>query len=151
MGIRAKVVGASALAAGALPLVLGQGVAVAGQSVDSTSFTFTYAGREVTCSAVAWSSLDDDGPSPGVQGVSITTVTDDPACIADLFLFVDYVDADGREHSPNAYAYGTTDSVIFSTNGVRGNYTVAHTGTFRHCGEPDSTDHCYFELHTAPK
>jgi hypothetical protein len=151
MGIRARMVGASALAAGTLPLVFGQGVAAAGESTDEISFSFTYAGRRVTCTAEAWSSLDDDGPAPGVYGLSMTSVTEDPACIADLSLFVSYVDTHGTEHYPNAYAYGTTDSVIYSTGGVRDNYTTVHTGSFRHCNDPGTGQNCYFELRTAPK
>jgi hypothetical protein len=77
-------------------------------------------------------------------------VTEDPACVANLSLFVSYTDTNGGAHHPNAYAYSTTESVIFSTGGVRENYTATHTGTFKHCNVPES-DHCYFELHTAPK
>jgi hypothetical protein len=150
VGSRAKFVGASALVAGTLPLALGQGVAAAGESVDERSVTFTYQGRTVTCTAEAWSSVHDDGPTPGSAAVSSTTVTNRPACAANLSLFVGWVDTAGTAHHPNAYAYNTTESVIFSTGGVRENYATAHTGTFLHCSNP-SPDYCYFELHTAPK
>jgi hypothetical protein len=152
MGTRARVVGGSALVVATLPFALGQGAAAAGESADETSVTFTYQGRTVTCTAEAWSSLDDDGPTPGDYAVSSTTVTDDPACAADLSLFVSWVDTAGTAHHPNAYANNTTGSVVFSTGGVRENYTATHTGQFRHCSGPSpDSDYCYFELHTAPK
>ena len=141
--------GVSALVAGTVPLALGQGVAAAGESVDEGSVTFTYNGREVTCTAEAWASVHDDGPTPGSAAVSMTTVTDRPACAANLSLFVSWVDTAGTEHVPNAYAYNTTESVIFSTGGVRDSYTTVHTARFRHCTDPYGG--CYLQLRTAPK
>ena len=133
------------LAAGALPLLAGQGVAAAAYAEKEQSVTFTVGVDEVTCRLFGQSDvLDGDGSAH-----SSTNADSDARCAGQLAVSVTYVDDGGVRRTSGASTASGAD-VAHTVQGVRDSFVATHTVRFTHCDSPEASA-CTLSFKTTPK
>ena len=142
--------GALALTVAAAPFAVGQGAANAVENRDVRTATLTFFNRlgdSVTCTLTATGAHDTSTNS--ASGVS--RVNDDPRCIGDLILTVDYKGDDGRQHRSQA-TVSNASNLQTSVDHVAGdayNAHLRHYVSFPQCTPINA--HCDIDLTTNPK
>jgi hypothetical protein len=143
-GRRRRVIGA--LSAGAVPLLLGQGVAAAAFAEGEQSLTFTYQGQEVICRLFGQSDVLDGDAS----AASSTNADQDPRCAGRLTVQVTYVDEAGvRRTSGSTTATGS--DVSHAVQGVHDSFSATHAVRFLNCDDPTDPSACELSFATTPK
>ena len=133
------------VAAGALPLLAGQGVAAAAFAEGEQSLTFTHQGSQVTCRLFGQSDvLDGEG-----SAASSTNGDTDPRCAGRLAVSVTYVDDGGVRRTSGATTASGSD-VAHAVQGVRDSFQATHTVVFTTCESAGATD-CTLTFTTTPK
>jgi hypothetical protein len=146
MGMRRRAaLGASVVAAGAMPFFLGQATAAAATDEGEAEVTFTVGGQPVTCRLFGSSSvLDGEGSAS-----SSTNGDEEPRCTAHLFVDVRYVDTNGVSRQSGSRTFSGTD-VEHAVDGVRDSFEATHTARFLNCENPDGSL-CQLSFTTSPK
>jgi hypothetical protein len=135
-----------ALVAGAVPLVVGQGVAAAAFAEGEQSLTFTYDGGDVICRLYGQSDVvDGDG-----SAASTTNGDIDPRCASHLSVTVRYVDT-GGVHRTSGASTASGDDVGHTVQGVRDSFSATHTVRFVNCENPTDPSACELSFTTTPK
>jgi hypothetical protein len=133
------------LAAGALPLLAGQGVAAAAYAEDEGSLTFTVGTEEVVCRLFGSSEvLAGEGSAH-----SSTNGDQDPRCAGQLVVSMTYVDDAGVRRTATATTASGAD-VAHAVQGVRDSFVATHTVRFTSCDSPDASA-CELSFTTTPK
>ena len=133
------------LAAGAIPLLAGQGVAAAAYAEDEESLTFTVGADEVICRLFGQSDvLSGEG-----SGHSSTNADEDPRCAGQLAVSVTYVD-DGGVRRTSGASTGSGSDLTHTVQGVRDSFVATHTVRFTNCDSPDASA-CELSFTTTPK
>jgi hypothetical protein len=136
---------ASVLAAGALPLLVGQATAEAATAEGEAEVTFIFGTRSVTCRLFGSSNvLDGEGSAS-----SSTNGDQEPGCAAHLFVDVRYVDTSGVSRQSGSRTFSGTD-VEHHVDGVRDSFSATHTARFLNCENPDGSL-CQLSFTTSPK
>jgi len=134
-----------AVAAGALPLLAGQGIAAAAFAEGERSLTFTYQGSSVTCRLYGQSDvLDGEG-----SAASSTNGDSEPRCAGRLAVSVTYVDDHGVRRTSGATTASGTD-VAHAVQGVRDSFQATHTVVFTNCQSTEASA-CTLSFTTTPK
>jgi hypothetical protein len=142
---RRTALAATALAAGSLPFLAGQGVAHAATDEGEAELTFTFEGQPVTCRLFGSSNvLDGEG-----SAASSTNGDQEPRCAAHLFVEVTYVDTSGVSRQSGSRTFSGTD-VEHHVDGVRDSFEATHTARFVNCENPDGSL-CQLSFTTSPK
>jgi len=148
----------AAVGAGALPLVLGQGMAAAGAPIDgsdgrSVELTFVRNGQEITCTVRGNSIFTYFGEPTGTVMRGDTSIDpEEPGCaesVTTLSVRVRWGPEPGDEPSRTAIGVsegGTTATVLTSDEGRTGRIIVDHEATFA-C----DTGFCRVATNTLPK
>ena len=151
MGLRRTIArGTTAVAATALPLLLGTQPAGAAQTNDEITRSLgflTLSGQLASCTLLGHGFHDTDRDGGYARGTSNTE--NRPECQGFLTLTIAYDDADGvRQHNTAA---GDARTLSLESFGVSGGINITHSIDFTQCDANRSPIGCRIQFDTRPK
>ena len=151
MGLRRTIArGSTAVAAAALPLLLGTQPAGAAQTNDEITQSLgflTLSGQLASCTLLGHGFHDTDRDGGYARGTS--TTEDRPECQGFLTLTIAYDDANGaRQHNTAA---GDARTLSLESFGVSGGINITHSIDVTQCDANRSPNGCRIQFDTRPK